>query len=157
MKRTILGFIVAPVAPLLLFWAGFTVHEFVLAGPKSLTWTPLTLVFTIALGAPVAYAVTLVLGVPVYLLLRWLWNPTVGVMLSVGIVLGALTMFALSFGNPWAQFGPQMAVLGKIPVAVGAGAIMGAAAGFTFGWIALRPRGSPAPALQPANRSEMPE
>lgn len=147
MKRTILGFIFAPVASLLVFWAGYTVLEFVLAGPPALVYAPLTLVFTIALGAPVAYAVALVFGVPVYILLRWLGHLRVGVILSVAIFLGALTMVALSFGNPWAQLGSDMAVLGKLPIAAGVGAVMGAAAGLTFGWIALRPRGSPAPAL----------
>ncbi len=121
-RRMILAFVVAPLVAPAAVWLTFLINALITAQFSELGKVFLALPGVLALGAPVAWAVTVVGGVPLYLLLRRAGYLRLIPLMACGALLGAL-LFRIVYQSP----------LELVVCALG-----GAGAGFVFWYIGIR-------------------
>ena len=121
-RRAILAFIMAPLVAPAAVWLTFLINALITAQFSELGRILLALPGILALGAPVAWAVAVLGGVPLYLLLRRAGYLRLVPLMACGALLGAL-MFRIMYQSP----------LELVVCTLG-----GAGAGLVFWYMAIR-------------------
>jgi hypothetical protein len=142
MRRLAVAAAVAPLAAVVVFW-GFGLAVIAWRNPADVYASAGHALFFVSFfGIPIAYIVTVCVGVPAYVLLekfgRLTWTSV-----TLAATLGGALVFPLLRTRLWG--GPAAGITG-IPLEAALGALMGGASGFLFWWIGLRPRVSDASA-----------
>ena len=92
MHHPLRGLLIGPLAAPVVYWIGFIVYATARGAPFTVSRTLAELALVLALGLPIAYVVTLIIGAPLFLVLRrlgWLsvWTVIAGGALG-GLVVG---------------------------------------------------------------------
>jgi hypothetical protein len=132
--RTILGFLVAPIAPGVL---AVVLAALVRPGVDPLALAKLgQAAWVIELSALLGYPIAIALGVPLYILFRWKgWNGLL-VYVAAGAFLGLIVYLASVLADGLSQLAERFS--NTAPSYLPAGVICGAVAGTTF-WLIARP------------------
>jgi hypothetical protein len=130
LSRVLRAFLLAPLAVPVVYWADMLV-ETVMADPSrrtSLIEALRELTIVVLFAAPVAYAATVVVGLPAYLLLRRMRAFRGEIMAGLGAVAGVVVALALKphlGGDPF-----------RVRLGSWRGALLGAAAALVFWYLA---------------------